>query len=60
MTVEDFKKTCDEYINKYPELKDKIRYVYHIFMAGIKEGDPIDQTIEFGISNLKAITYEVE
>lgn len=55
MTVEDFKNTCDEYINKYPQLKQEILDIYNLCLEEIEEGGSVQHEISLGMTDLEEL-----
>lgn len=58
MTLEDFQNKCNEYINKYPELKNEILDIYTLCLDEIEEGGSVQHEISLGLSDLEELINE--
>jgi len=55
MTLEDFKNKCNEYIDKYPELKQEILDIYTLCLDEIEEGGSVNHEVSLGMEDLKEL-----
>jgi len=60
MTLEDFQKTCNEYINKYPELKQEILDIYNLCLEEIEEGGSVNHEVSLGMEDLKELILNLK